>query len=95
MDDASSLYLVERYLPGVTREDVVAAAARAEDAARRMSSEGTVVRYVGSTFVPEDESCLCLFDGPSAEAVAEANRRAGFAFERVVPALTLGPSGEA
>lgn len=90
-----TVFLVERYLPGVTPEQIAAATARAEEAARGMSDEGTPLRYVGSTFLPGDESCLCLFDGPSAEDVAEVNRRAEFAFERVVPAVLLEPGERA
>jgi hypothetical protein len=48
-----------------------------------MRREGTSVRYVQSVLVPEEESVFCLFEGPSAEAVATLNRRAGVPVERV------------
>jgi hypothetical protein len=76
-------FLVELY---VSRVDAAAAqrdAERTRLAAEELTREGTPVRYVGSIFVPEDETCLLLCDAGSAEAVREAARRAGLAFERV------------
>lgn len=84
------LFLVERYLPGVAIGDVARSAERTREVAGRMSVEGRRVRYLGSTFVPEDESCLCLFEGTSAADVEEANRLASFPFERIVAAVRLG-----
>lgn len=84
-----ALYLAERYLPGITREQILAAAARARDTAVRMTEEGTAVRYVGSTFIPEDEACFCLFDAASAETVKEANERAAIPFDRIIEAVRV------
>lgn len=39
---------------------------------------------MSSIFIPEDEICFHLFEGPSAEAVWEVSERAGIACERVV-----------
>jgi Nickel responsive protein SCO4226-like len=77
-------YLVERYLPDLTVDDLQAAIQRIAPATEEMTAEGTPVRYVGSAFVPDDEACFCQFEAPSAEAVAEANRRARFPFARIV-----------
>ena len=49
------------------------------------------MRYLGSTIVLGDEACFCQFEGPSEAAVAEANRRAGLSFDRIVPAVTVRP----
>jgi hypothetical protein len=37
------------------------------------------------TDVPDHEACFCQFEAPSQTAVAEANRRAGMAFDRISP----------
>ena len=79
-------YMVERHLPGITDDQLVAAAARCKKTTAQMSVEGTPVRYLRSTFVPGEEKCFCLFDGPSAEAVKQANERAEVPFERIVEA---------
>jgi len=86
------VYVVERYLPGLLRSELLLGLSRLELVDE---AEGeAAVRYLGSTIVLKDEACFCQFDGPSEAAVAEANRRAGLPFDRIVPALTVKPKGE-
>jgi hypothetical protein len=80
-------YLVERYLPGMSEEALRSALDRLAPA-----TSGTAVRYICSTIVVEDESCLCNFEAPSVAAVAEVNRRAGIPLDRIVPALRVAPA---
>lgn len=80
-------YMVERYLPGLTAEALQGAAAQAKLTTAQMTEEGTPIRYLRSTFVPGEDKCFCLFEGPSGEAVEEANRRAQIPFERVHEAI--------
>lgn len=82
-------YMVERHLPGITSDQLSAAAARAKATTAQMSEEGTPIRYLRSTFVPSEEKCYCLFDGPSADAVEQANKRADIPYERVVEAIHI------
>ena len=84
------VYVVERYLPGLSRSDLLHGLSRVEQGADQ--GGGQVVRYLGSTIVLGDEACFCQFEGPSEEAVAEANRRAGLPFDRIVPAVTVRPT---
>jgi hypothetical protein len=49
-------YLVERYWPGVTVEAFTAAVERVRDSTERLRQEGTVIRAISSTLVPEDEA---------------------------------------
>jgi hypothetical protein len=81
------VYVVERYLPGVSRAELERQLERLAQVTR-----GTRVAYLGSTIVPDDEACFCQFDGPSEEAVAEANRRAGIPFDRIVAAVGIAPA---
>ena len=83
------VYVVERYLPGLTRADLMPGLSRLEPTIEELQGEGSEVRYLGSTIVIEDEACFCEFEGPSEAAVAEANRRAGLPFDRIVPALLV------
>ena len=76
-------YMVERYLPGITSDQLTLAARSAKSATAQMTQEGTPVRYLRSTFIPEAEKCFCLFEGPSEEAVRKANERAQIPFERI------------
>jgi hypothetical protein len=79
-------YLVERYLADFTVEDVRAAVLRLAAAADAMAAEGTPVRHVRSVVVWADEACYCELEAESPEPVAEANRRARFAYARIVAA---------
>jgi len=76
-------YMVERHLPGITQDQLIAAAGRAKEASERITRQGTPVRYLRSTFVPGDEKCYCLFEGSSKEAVEAAQTRAGIPFEHI------------
>lgn len=75
--------MVERHLPGITNEQLVAAARSAKSTTAEMTEEGTPVRYLRSTFVPGEEKCFCLFEGESEEVVREANERAQIPYKRV------------
>jgi hypothetical protein len=83
------VYVVERYLPGLCRADLLPGLSRLEPAIDELRREGSMVRYLGSTIVLGDEACFCQFDGPSEAAVAETNHRAGLPFDRIVPALLV------
>ncbi len=87
------VYIVERYLPGLVPPDLARALDRLRRVTEELRSEGTAVRYLGSTIVPEDEACFCHFDAPSEAVVAEANLRAGLRFDRIVGAVVIPPPG--
>ena len=90
------VYVVERYLPGLSRSGLLRGLSRLEQMMEAEQGDEPAVRYLGSTIVLGDEACFCEFEGPSEAAVAEANRRAGLSFDRIVPAVTVRPTkGEA
>ena len=80
-------YLVEVYLPRSRAREARAAGRRARAAAEQLSREGVPVRYVRTTYLPDDETCFHIFEAASEEAVSEACRRAGIGTGRIVPAL--------
>jgi hypothetical protein len=86
------VYVVERYVPGVSSAELERALVALRRTTREMRGGGTSIRYLGSTIVPDDEACFCEFEAPSQAAVAEANRRAGVAFDRIVPAVAVSPA---
>jgi Protein of unknown function (DUF4242) len=86
------VYVVERYLPGLHRSDLLSGLSRLEPL-REGAGCGAEVRYLGSTIVLRDEACFCQFEGPSSDAVAEVNRQAGLPFDRIVPAVSVHPKG--
>jgi hypothetical protein len=85
------VYVVERYLPGLASRELQRSLRRLGHATAELQSEGAPVRYLGSTIVPGDEACFCEFEGPTEASVAEANRRAGLHFDRIVPAVLVNP----
>ncbi len=85
-------YLVEVYLPRSRASEACATGSRARAAAEELSREGVPIRYVRTTFLPDDETCFHLFEAASAETVEEASRRAEFGRARVVPAIDASQS---
>ncbi len=85
-------YMVERHLPDFPPDQLPAAAAAAKQKAAELSGEGEQVTYVRSTYVPAGEKCYCLFEGPTSEAVAEVQRRAGLPYEKIHEAAFLTAS---
>ena len=76
--------MVERYLPGITPGQLDESSARLAAAARELATDGVGVRYLGSTFVPEEESCFSRFEGADGDAVRNVCERAGITFARIV-----------
>ena len=83
------LFLVERYLPGLSSRELEHALERLERVTEELQREGTVVSYLGSTIVPSDESCFCRFDAPSEAVVVDLNSRAKLHFDRIVVGLAV------
>lgn len=83
-------FAVEAYATHLVWSEREGFADRARAAVRE-----TRVRYLGSLFVPEDEICLHLFEGPSAASVGTVCTRAGFSFERIVETLAWPASVDA
>ena len=86
-----SVYMVERNLKGISMEDLGGAQKAAIGKAEEMTAAGTDVRYIRSTFAPEDGRCMCLFEAGSEAAVKRLNDEAGLPYDRVVEALDLTP----
>lgn len=80
-------FVVERYLPGLDRDALLASLERLDQVTADLRMEGTRVVYRGSTIVLQDDACLCRFEADSVAAVAAANTRAGLPVDRIVPAL--------
>jgi hypothetical protein len=83
-NDSLHTYLAESYLPRIRGAELRDAARRAGLAAEALAAEGLRVRHVRTSFLPDDEVCLHLFEAPSADAVSEAMRRAALAVDRIV-----------
>jgi hypothetical protein len=88
---AMTVYMVERNLKGITMSDLAAAQKVAISTANAYAKKGMPIRYIRSTFAPEDGRCMCLFEAHSAEDVKKLNDEAKLPYSRVVEALDLTP----
>lgn len=82
-------YTVELKRPHGGWSGIEAATARARGVAEEIRAEGTPVRFLRSVFVPEDESCFFLYEGPSADTVRDAAVRAELTVEHVEETIAL------
>ena len=76
-------YLVERYLPGRDGAWLHAALAR-------LPGVRNGVVYLGSTYVPSDDSCFSRFQAECADDVRDVNEIAGVPFARIVATEEIG-----
>jgi hypothetical protein len=83
--------MVDRSLPGITKEQLAAAQQAAIAVGRKFTAEGKPVRYIRSTFVPSESRCMCLFESSSADLVRAVNQEAKLPFTRIVEAQDLTP----
>ena len=83
-------YLVERYLPGITRAELRATERGLADAVATVQAGGTPLVYLGSTFIPEEESSFARFQGVL-DGVERACRLAGLDFARIVEIEEVEP----
>jgi hypothetical protein len=85
------VYMVERELKGIAMSDLAAAQQLAIRTSKDYTAKGTPMRYIRSTFAPQDGRCMCLFEANSAADVTRLNEEAKIPFTRVVDALDLTP----
>ena len=82
-------YLIERSVPGLTREDLSAAGRRSVAVLAGMPE----VRWIRSYVSDVDGKIYCEYDAPSVEAIREHARRAGLPVDRVSEiALEINPA---
>ena len=78
-------FLVERYLNAAAAEGLPEAVARVADACAGPGH----VRYLHSTFLPSEDTCFCVFEADSADAVRAVNAEAGFTVDRISDARVM------
>ncbi len=83
------VFMVDRNLPGMTREQLAGAQQAAIETSQQFAKQGKPVRYIRSMFLPEEARCMCLFEAPNAKHVKEVNEAAKLPFTRIVQAEDL------
>jgi hypothetical protein len=85
MVEPAGSFVAECYLPDVRDEDV----RTLDERIARSLADG--VRYLGSTFIREDEVVLCHFEGP-ADAVRQVAERAHVPYDRLLATTVSTPT---
>jgi len=81
-----TVYLLESYLPGLSETDLADLVERLNDAADALSEDGLRVRYLRSTYVPEDETCFHYVEASTTSAAERFAQRAELSFDRILEA---------
>ena len=86
-----AVYMVDRDLPGITLEALADAQKAAIETSEQFTADGKAVKYIRSTWVPNDSNVRCLFESSDAELVKQVNETAQIPFTRIVEAMDLTP----
>lgn len=82
-------YIIERSVPGLTREQLDAAGHRSMAALEQMLQ----VRWIRSYVSEAEGKIYCEYDAPNVEAILEHARRAGLPVDRVTEVtLEISPA---
>jgi hypothetical protein len=82
-------YIIERFTPGLTRDELLAAGRRSVAALAEMPD----VRWIRSYVSDAEGKIYCEYDAPSADAILEHARRAGLPVDRISEiALEINPT---
>ena len=84
-DKLRRTFLVERYLSPAAAIDLATSTAQVA----RLCADRSAVRYLYAAYLPTEDTCFCLFQAPSADAVRAVNSQAHFAFDRLTDAVLM------
>ena len=85
-------FLVERYRPGASEDEIAHVIARDVEVAQAMRGEGKEIRVVSSTFVERDEVVLSVVEAEAEEDVIPLGERSGTPVDRAIPATDVLPA---
>lgn len=85
-------FVLERYLPGVSRTQVERVIARDRALAREMAAEGRAISVLHATFVEDDEAVMSVVEAASRQDAVELGDRSGTPPDRVVRAVEVASS---
>ncbi|MGL6211189.1 MAG: nickel-binding protein [Paracoccaceae bacterium] len=83
-------FLVERDIGTTPLIDVSDLWAASQRWAANMRAEGDLIFHLGSTYLPEEGRCLCLFHARNADAITQHSRAAHLPILRITSAVAFG-----
>jgi hypothetical protein len=84
-------FVLELYVSRSDRDAMLARTEHARTCAKQVRGEGAAVRLSLVIFVPEDETCLLLYEADSVESVRRCADLAGLPVEHIVEAIVVEP----
>lgn len=92
-DRIHRVWLVERYFGVVTPHRLSQLAADTRTTVAELGANGVAVAYLGSTAIPQEETCFCSFVAESPAVIEQVNSHLVVPSLRVVGALSSGRVG--
>jgi hypothetical protein len=83
------VYIGDRYIPGADKVVALTQSNRLREGVRRSASDGSPIRLLSTTFVPNEEWAFDLFVAESADQVRDVYAACGVEVERVTPAVHI------
>jgi Protein of unknown function (DUF4242) len=82
-------FVIERDVEGISMPDLHGLVAASIRQVARMRDDGDLVHYMGTTFLPADGLCLCLYQAKDETVLADLSRAAQLPVRRILSAITL------
>jgi Protein of unknown function (DUF4242) len=82
-------FMIERDVEGISLVDLHGLVAASLRQVARMLEDGDLVHYMGTTFLPAEGLCLCLYQAKDETVLAEMSRAAQLPVRRILPAIAL------
>jgi hypothetical protein len=82
-------FLIERDVDGISLPDLHGMVAASLRQVARMREDGDLVHYLGTTFLPTDGLCLCLYQAKDEAVLTALSRAARLPVTRIVDAIAL------
>jgi hypothetical protein len=82
-------YMIQRMVGGADVAGLGYDTAALRTSALAMTAQGHPVQVLSATYIPNDQTWLCVVDGDDAASVIETLKQAGTTTARVLPALSL------
>ncbi len=94
-DRSASAFLVERYLSASAAGDLATSVARVARLCTAPGAGVSTVRYLQSVYLPAEDTCFCLFQAPSVDAIRAVNDVGQFPLDRIADAVLMIAAGAA
>jgi hypothetical protein len=89
----ANVWLVERYLETANDDRLQRLAMQTANAVRTLRSREIQIAHLGSTLIPDEQTCFCVFLASTPEAIASLNALVDAPCVRTVAGLQMEALG--